>query len=378
MKNIFSLISFLGVFAVLNSCAKESTGFEISANVTGFSNNSKVTVSDATSGKILDSTRLTENSFRLKGHLEEPPNNLILSVVPDKGKFGAYSTIFIGNEKVSVEADSTEFRYGLKLTGSSFHNFKSRFDERINPLEKKRNQRLQEMFSLRQEGKWNDSLQTAFWGENGLITELDEQTLMETKDFIEQNTDSYYALYQLVLNKTVLSRTFINEQINKLSDDLKGTKYVRVLKAYQQSGPLEKNDRFYDFSAENQLGGTVKFSDFFDKKDYVLLEFYSPYCSWCTKALPEIKKLEESERNRLDVITFSVDRNKEDWLEDYRSKEKDWTSLWSAEGRYGDAFTTYGVHGTPTYFLFNKDGTLLNKWRGYDETTMDQIRSLIK
>ena len=314
----------------------------------------------------------------LKGNLEEPPNNLVLSVVPDKGKFGTYSTIFIGNEKISVEADSTDFQFDLKLKGSSFHEFKSRFDARVNPLEKKRNQRLQEMFSIRQEGKWNDSLQTAFWGENGLITELDEQTLMETKDFIEQNTDSYYALYQLVLNKTVLPRTFINEQINKLSDDLKGTKYVRVLKAYQQNGPLEKNNRFYDFSAENQLGGTVKFSDFFNKKDYVLLEFYSPYCSWCTKALPEIKKLEESERDRLEVITFSVDRNKEDWLEDYRSKGKNWTSLWSAEGRYGDAFTKYGIYGTPTYFLFNEEGTLLNKWRGYDETTIDQIRSLIK
>lgn len=378
MKDVFKSLTLCVIFLFFSSCKIEPSGFEILANLTGFENNSKVFVRDATSGKTLGFTRLLGNKFKLTGKLDDSPNNLILVVTQENGQDGAYSVIFIGNEKISIVGDRKDFPNALNVTGSTFNKFKSKFDIKTNPLEKERNENLQQMFSLRQEGKWNDSLQSAFWSENGIITKIDNQILEETKIFIEQNTNSYYALYQLVLNKNELSKNFINAQIHKLTTDFKNTKYVSVLETFQQSKALAKDDKFYDFNAENQNGHFINFSDFFHSNKYVLLEFCSPYCEWCAKALPEIKKLTESNKNKLEVVTFSIDKNKKDWLKDYNSNGKDWTSLWSENGRYGVAFTKYGVNGTPTYFLFNENGLLVGKWNGYEEKTVEQISALIK
>ena len=47
------------------------------------------------------------------------------------------------------------------------------------------------MFTLRQEGKWNDSLQNAYWSrENGIITKIDNQTDQIRKKFIEDNIEN--------------------------------------------------------------------------------------------------------------------------------------------------------------------------------------------
>ena len=336
MKNNSAIISIFWILLIFSSCQKEQPGFEISANLTGFDDNSKITLIDATSGKVLDSARLSENKFRLSGKLEDPPINLSLAVTPENGQGGAYSIIFIGNEKISIAGDRKDFQNGLNVTGSKYNRIKSKFDLKVNPLENERNEKLQQMFSLREKGKWNDSLQSEFWSKNGKIPKIDDRILEETKQFIEQNTNSDYALYQLVLNKTELPKNFIKEQIDKLNPDFKNTRYVRVLETFQQNKTIVTNDKFYDFIAENQNGQTVNFSDFFHKSKYVLLEFYSPYCGWCAKALPEIKELVESKNDKLEVITFSFDKNKKDWLHDYYSNGKDWTSLWSENGRYGD------------------------------------------
>lgn len=329
-------------------------------------------------GKILDSTRLNGNQSQLRGKLEDSPLNLSLAIIPENGQGGAYSTIFIGNEKITITANKNDFKNNFSVTGSEYHNFKSKFDKKVNPLEDERNKKLQQMFSLRLESKWNDSLQSAFWSENGAITKIDNQVLEETKNFIEKNTNSHYALYQLVWNRTQLSKTFITEQIKKLEPHFKKTEYVSVLETFLQNKALEPKDQFYDFDAENQNGKTVNFSDFFHNNKYVLLEFYSPYCSWCKKALPEIKNLAKSKEKKLEIVTYSIDKNKEDWLKDYKTIGIDWTSLWNKSGRYGEAFVKYGINGTPAYFLFNEDGTLVEKWSGLNENTMGEINSFVE
>ncbi len=379
MKKHFTHILVVALILTFISCQEEQSGFEISANLDGFEENSKVLLSDISSQKVLDSTVIVDGKFVVNGYLDNAPSAVSLMILSKNSQERNYISMFMGNEKVSISGKKSSFSNGIEVSGSKYHGLKADFDKQVNPLNNERDKKLQQMFALRNDGKWNDSLQSAYWSETGLITKIDKETSKITEKFISDNINSHFALSQLVTNKNDFSKGFIQNQLDRLEPKFIATRYVNVLKTYLENKPLENGASFYNFQAENQNGKSVDFASFFNNdKEFTLLEFYSPHCSWCKKALPEIKELEKEENQILQVVTYNVDKNKEDWLKTTKSNGITWTTLWNENGRYSDAYTKYRVGGTPTYYLFNKQGNVLKKWTGYDEKLIADIRNSIK
>jgi len=379
MKKHFAHIIVSALILTLISCQKKQSGFEISANLDGFKDKSKVLISDIASQKVLDSTTVIDGKFVLSGFLENDPSTVSLMILSDDGKERNYTSIFMGNEKISISGNKSSFSNKIIVVGSNYHGLKADFDKQVNPLYDERDKKIQQMFTLRNDGKWNDSLQSAYWSKTGLITKIDKETSKITEQFIADNINSHFALSQLVTNKNDFSKEFIKNQLDRLEPKFLDTRYVNVLKTYLANKPLENGASFYNFKAEDQNGQTVDFASFFNSdKEFTLLEFYSPHCRWCKKALPEIKELEKAENEKLQVVTYNVDKNKEDWLKTTKSNGITWTTLWNENGRYSDAYTKYRIVGTPTYYLFDKHGNVLKKWTGYDEKLIADIRNSIE
>lgn len=341
--------------------------YQISAEIKGLKDSSVVIVSDATNGKVLDSTIITKGKFTSQGSIDHPP--LPVNIMIKNNSERVHSIIYIGNENIQIKADKKDFPNNIDLEGSKYHKYKRDLDQRTDSLKKLRSRYLQKMFSLRSENKWNDSLQNAYWSEkDGIITHIDQQIHNIDKRFIEDNINSHYALFHLVTNKSQYENEYIRSQLGKLNSKFRNSKYAKVLETYIKNKDLKQGDDFYDFEAETQKGKKVKFSSFFHGK-YVLLEFYSSYCVWCKKALPEIKNLAHDEED-LNIISFNVDSNKSDWL----AEKKNWPSLYDPDGRLGGVFTKYRVSATPTYFLFNQKGKLIQRWNGYSGTFSQEVK----
>lgn len=369
----------IGFIVIFTSCQERQKGFEISANLSGFPENSKILVTDMSNQKLLDSTRLNDGQFVVNGYLDNSPTMVSLVVLSKDEKVISNALIFIGNEKISITANKTDFTYGIRVEGSEYNKLKVELDNEVNPLYIRRSEKLQQMFTLRNEGKWNDSLQSAYWSKNGIIKQIDNEVSKAQEQFISKKTNSHYALFILLMNKKRFTKEFIQEQLDKLNPKFKKTEYVNVLNTFLASNPLKKGEPFYNFNAENSNGETVDFASFFkSNKEFTLLEFCSPHCSWCKKALPDIKKLEKSENGILQVITYNIEKNKEDWLKTMKSNGITWTSLWNENGRYSNAYTKYRISMTPTYYLFDKQGNVLGQWNGYDEKLITSIKQLIK
>lgn len=373
MKSIYTILLFSCMFILCLSCKEEKQALEITAILTGFSENAEVTLIDGISSKTRVTTELKSGKFTLVDTLSKTPTSLRL-LIKEKDNSTSMVSLFVGNEKITIKGDKKDFSNKLQIKGSLHQALKSTLEQETAFLNNKYDEEIQSMIVQRQANAWNDSLQTVYWGKGGVFETIDNDILSITQKFIEKNINTHYGLKVLNSNKNDLSKLFIENQLKKLQPEFKKTEYVQVINTFLAHKPLKTNDYLYDFEAENQEGEVVQFSDHFDNKKYVLLEFSSPHCGWCKKALPEIKKLANQKSTALTIVTLNVENDKDDWIKTSKENNVNWSSLWNKKGRNSDAFTKYRVAGTPTYVLFDQEGKMIKKWTGYDQYLIKDIK----
>lgn len=371
MKSIYSIILFYTAFILCTSCKQEKQVLEITGILDGFTENAELTLIDDISSKTISSTQLKNGKFILTKALSNTPTPLRLLI--KEGDNTSMISLFVANEKITIQGHKKDIPDKLQITGSPHQALKSALEKKTAFLNDTYDREIQSMIAQRQANTWNDSLQNVYWGKGGVFETIDNDILTITQEFIKENINTHYGLKVLNSNKNNFSKAFVANQLKQLQPEFEKTEYVQVINTFLANEPLRANDFLYDFEAENEEGKVVQFSDHFDNKKYVLLEFSSPHCGWCKKALPEIKKLASQKSNTLTIVTLNVENNKEDWIKTSNENNVQWESLWNKKGRNSDAFTKYRVAGTPTYVLFDHEGKMIKKWTGYDENLIPDI-----
>ena len=119
--------------------------------------------------------------------------------------------------------------------------------------------------------------------------------------------------------------------------------------------PLADGD-LYDLQ-----GGVHHLSDF--KGKYILLDLWSRGCGPCLMALPEMRELHAQYKERLVMVSLSID-TKEGWEAASKQHEMSWWNLNDLQGMSG-LYARYGVRGIPHYVMISPDGIVLEHWEGY-------------
>lgn len=100
-----------------------------------------------------------------------------------------------------------------------------------------------------------------------------------------------------------------------------------------------------------------------NKGKFTLLDFWSRGCGPCMMALPEMKETAEAYKDKLAMISLSID-NEKNWREVSATKDMTWQNLNELQGTNG-LYAKYGVNGIPFYVIISPEGVLLHKWMGY-------------
>ena len=366
-KYIFTLTLLL----ILSSCQENKTvkKLTISATLNGFNDNTNVKLIDGNTNKVIDSTKIIQNQFSFSKRIENAPKTLFIVIEQQ------VIELFIGNENIKIMGEKKNFPDKLTITGSKNQDMKILLEKKLNPLNTKRMEYLKKMFQLRNENNWNDNLQKKYWGEDGLITNIDKKTDSITKSFVFNHINTDFALNYLITDKPNFSKNEIKELVKKLNNKYKSSKYAKVLNLYINNTTLQEGNSFVDFKGKNQKGQIIKFSSLLNA-NFTLLEFSSPHCSWCKKSLPMIKNI--SKMDKVSIVTMWVNSGENDWKEYCKSNDIKWKTLWDSQGKYGNAYTRYNIYGTPTYFLINKKGIIIKIWKGYDVNIEKEVRDIIK
>lgn len=234
------------------------------------------------------------------------------------------------------------------------------------------------MNELKKNKSWNDSLQKAYFDEGGILHTISQNRIEAEKLFIKNNLNTYYALEVLKYKKSEYSDKELKKLFSKFDKNIQATANGKAIQTYLDNPAIIVGDHFVDFESTNKDGKSQKFSESFDGKKFVLLDFSTPTCPNTRAALPAIKELDQEMTNQLNTVTFYTQNNPEHFNYLTTMQSESWQMLWTEKGNEGFPYLRYRINATPTYLLFNPQGKLIERWSGYKKGNSDDTTVKIK
>ena len=330
MKKYFLLFVTLA-YSIVNA----QNGFEITGQLKDVSN--EAIVSLLYQDQILDSCLIENNQFTLKGKLPLGPNDVLLRVQDDNTTLQA--PLFIGNEKVSIQASKEDFPYNIQAKGSLYDG-----------------DRLQYMQSIKAKP---------------------QETLNDlTLQFIYTHIHTPFGLKLLDLAKENFKKDELRSLLEQVDPSLQQSSAAWSVQQYLQLLDLEPGDSFINFQAFEANQSDFEFSKTFDGK-HVLLVFSSLYCHWCTQTLPLLEKLQNQTASALRIVVFYMDDDLDGQGDFSKKSANPWSSVWDPTRTY-NSYMNYAIQSTPTFYLFDPKGKLVEKVEGFTPTLDELIQAKIK
>lgn len=116
---------------------------------------------------------------------------------------------------------------------------------------------------------------------------------------------------------------------------------------------------FHDFEAQKADGSVVALSALRQPGKFTLVDFWASWCGPCRAAIPKIKKFYAAHRDRLTVVSASVDEKKDNWAKAVKQEAMPWTQLWLTGKNMEKAAYDYVINSIPRLVLIAPDGKVV-------------------
>jgi peroxiredoxin len=368
MRKPFKLIVILVAIASV-SCQNQN-GYVITGDLTGFPDSTMIYLRNLSTDETFDSTLMIGNKFQFKGKLQDVPEQIWVNTKV-KNEF-IYANLLIGNENIRINADIKDFPWNVKISGSKTQDDFNYLRDLTKSFEIQRDSIVQSFFILPpevQQAKGKD-----IWGVQ--IKSLDDTIQALHIEYIKSHINTYTGIINLGYLKKALPKDTVQALYNQLNDEIKNSKYAKVIEVYLKEKISEIGDSYHNFKALDKKGDTIIFSNLIGK--YILLDFTAAYCGPCVQSAEELRLIDRKYSDSLEIVSFSGDAKKDIWLNSLKRDSVSWKSLWDGKGTYSETCIKYGVQGFPSFFLIDPKGKIIDMWNGYGKGSLEYKLSRFK
>lgn len=314
---------------------------------------------------MIDSIKITGDSFSFKGILEMPEMlYLKLSGTDDKLAFFAEnSKITIDIQSDSIEASvvsgsKINDQYNLFLV--SLDKFKVPMDSAFNNYKNaEENSNTKSMARFEQQ---YDSIEKAQYG--------------YIEDYVLNNKATVISPY-ITLRYLVYTTPF--ERLKKISDELdesiSGSVYSIQLKEHcdllskTQIGTIAP-----DFEQNDTTGNPVKLSSLLG--NYLLIDFWASWCGPCRRENPNLVRIYEKYHPKgFQILGVSLDSDKRDWINAIKKDGLKWHHVSDLGGWKNSVAQQYAINSIPHSVLIDPKGKIIA--RGLTSEELDSKLGLL-
>ena len=162
---------------------------------------------------------------------------------------------------------------------------------------------------------------------------------------------------------------------SKLTDEQRQSRLgVEITSLLSISSTVQEGDKIADVELKDIKGNIHHLSDY--KGKYIILDFWSRYCGPCLDAFPLLKEIAEKYKEKIVVISLSVDPEAV-WKEtEVKESADNWLQLADGRGMSGIA-AHYGVHALPSFIYISPESTVQKAVQVYKFLSED-ISTFIK
>ena len=325
MKKIFVLSTIL--FACI-SCTRNT--YKISGNI---ENLEDWVYFELETGQI-DSAFVDNGTFVFEGYLKEP----VFAKIYNRDRL--YIFLIPDNREISIKG-STATVDKIEVTGSPL-------TEKANEVVKFLSSEFEKFYAI---------------PEKEQREKLFEDWKKEISKVISENSDNVVGVLAFINNTFYFSPDEILEYITLLSPEMQKNPNIQKERARAEQKKLtSEGNRYIDIRLHDTEEIEKSLSDFAEKGNYVLLDFWASWCGPCFVQVPKLKEIyEEYHSKGFEIFGVSIDTNKESWLKSIEKHNMNWIHVSSLKGWDCPAGKLYGIMTIPATYLIDSKGIIIKK-----------------
>ncbi len=358
--------------------------FTIKGTIPGIKNGTKVSLRSQESGKRIEAECLSKGaSFTLAGKVN---GTLLVQLQIDDKPQNAYKQDEYAEDrggKFMLEAGN------YIVTAACFDSIARNYDLEEVAMVHEKNLRIVGGKAQQQYQEWADAtfcvrlkaeqlekeLRTAMFRDrkhggadtavvNRLQPLVDEAAMTKDKEnerFIAEHPD--YAI-SLLLKADEIEKPFActaadyDKILTTFADNYDKARYEELVKNVNIMKTYVKGTHYKNLALENPEGKAVSLKDVVMPGKYNFIDFWASWCGPCRAAIPSVKKLYQKMDDKLNIISISVDKRKNDWEKALETEKMPWSQFLVPATSMSALTDAYYVKYIPSLVVIDPDGNI--------------------
>lgn len=296
----------------------------------------------------LDSAVVKNGVFTFKGHVNEPAVAMIFTK-----NFKVKIDLYIENTNITVAGDA-DARFTYSVTGTGTVKEYEQLNQRYMDNRRKTIALYEKANDLKKSG---DSIAAV-----KIQVQADSQYHWEythRHEYIATHPKSYISAFELLGYTTTITLRNSIKLYDGLDASVRSSNVGKEIAArIELLSRVEEGKPAQEFTQTTPDGKSVTLASY--KGRYVLVEFWASWCGPCRAENPNLlKQYELYNKKGFDILSVSLDKDKEQWLKAVEKDALPWTHVSDLKGWNNEVAVLYGIRAVPASFLIDPAGKIV-------------------